>query len=75
MPQYLLVHCTRQRAVLIGGIDHGITGELIELPASGIYTVTLRLQSGDGACQPPLHVVELLNTNALRPKEIAFAVV
>lgn len=75
MPQYLLVHCVRPRTVLIGGIDHGLTGELIELPASGVYTVTLRLQGGDGACLPPLHVVELLNTNALLPKEIAFAVV
>ena len=75
MPQFLVVYCARQRTVLIGGIDHGFTGDLIELPASGRYTVTLQLQAGDIDCQPPWHIVELLNTNALFPKEITFDVV
>lgn len=75
MSQFLVVYCARQRTVLIGGIDHGGTGELIELPASGRYTVTLQLQLGDIRCQPPAHIVELLNTNALFPKEISFDVV
>lgn len=75
MPQFLVVYCARQRTVLIGGIDHGVTGDLIELPASGRYTVTLQLQAGDIGCQPPSHIVDLLNTNALFPKEITFDVV
>ncbi len=71
MPQFLIVHCARRRTVLIGGVDQGSTEELIELPASGIYTVTLQLDSDD-ICTPPLYRVNLVNTNALRPLEVTF---
>lgn len=72
MPQFLIVHCVQQRNVLIGGVDHGCTEDLIELPASGIYTVTLQLDIGD-TCTPVSHRVNLVNTNALRPMEVTFA--
>jgi hypothetical protein len=71
MPQYLIVHCAKNRSVLIGGVDHGKTDDLIELPAAGPYTVTLALEAGDG-CEPPSHEVNPVNTTALRPLEVTF---
>lgn len=71
MAQFLLVQCNRPRRVLIGGIDHAGTGDLIELPAGGFYTVTLRLEPGEH-CAPAMHEVNLVNTGALNPKEVRF---
>lgn len=71
MPQYLIVRCTQKRAVLIGGVNHGNTDDVIELPASGPYTVTLMLVMGD-SCTPTSHEVNLLNTTALSPREVRF---
>lgn len=73
MAQFLLVHCNRSRRVLIGGIDHAATGELIELPAGGMYTVTLRLEPGEFGT-PAMHEVNLVNTGALNPREVSFVV-
>jgi hypothetical protein len=69
--EYLIVRCSQERSVLIGGIDHGKTDEMIELEG-GTYTVTLKLEPGDG-CLPTCHEVKLLNTTAINPCEVTFA--
>ena len=71
MPQYLIVRCAKKRSVLIGGVDHGETDDLIELLAAGPYTVTLALEAGD-TCDPASHRVNPVNTNALSPLEVTF---
>ena len=73
MAQYLQVHCNRPRRVLIGGIDHAATEDVIELPAGGFYTVTLRLEPGEHGT-PGIHEVNLVNTDALNPREVTFVV-
>jgi hypothetical protein len=71
MSQFLMVVCGRPRPVLIGGDNHGTTGELIELHAAGPYTVTLKLEEGE-TCAPVSCEVNPMNTTALRPLVVEF---
>ena len=68
--EYLLVHCSEKRRVVLDGTAQGQTGDLLEL-AAGSYTVTLDPKTG---CRPPRHEVVLANTTVLKPCEVTFDV-
>jgi len=66
--QFLIVRCSQRRSVLVDGVNHGQTGDVIELD-EGTYIVTLDPATG---CQPPSREVRLLNTTAIAPCEVKF---
>lgn len=66
--QYLLVTFPEQRALIIDGIEQGMTNEVLELE-EGTHTTTL---TGPSDFDPEMREFILRRTSELNPKVIRF---
>jgi len=66
--EYLIVRFVRDRSVIVDGVVHGRTGDVIEL-AEGVYNITLE---GPRDFTPDSIQVTVLNSSRIAPMELSF---